>query len=111
MTDFRPSTALREGLPPMTVGCSAVLGPEDEALLSDFPEDLRLRRKMHNVMAIATTAIMKVLQDPHSSSQPHALTPFISVFDAQIAEIVGQCHSPISKHPRRNSSLPYSDYP
>lgn len=83
----------------MTVGCSTVLGPGDEALLSDFPEDLRLRRKMHNIMASATTAIMKVLEDPYSSSRLHVLASFISVFDAQMMELVGKCRSAISKHP------------
>lgn len=95
-TDTTPSTSLREGLPPMMITPALIIGPDDDELLSEFPEELRTRRKIHNILVSATVAVVKSLQDATLSTTPNPLSPFISLFDAQFLDVAGQCRSALS---------------
>ena len=96
---FLYSTSLREGIPPLVLTSSVAFGFDADAALSEFPEDLRLRWRVHEVMMASTITISKTLEDKAAMSRPNALSPFISVFDAQFSDLLGQSRSTIGMSP------------
>ena len=93
---FHCSTSLREGIPPLILNSSAVTGLERDGMLSELPEDVRLRWKLHEVTMNSTRAITCALENTTSISPYPALSPCISLFDTQFRELLNQCRSTIS---------------
>jgi transcriptional regulatory protein LEU3 len=91
------STSLREGIAPLITANSSTIGLDNEELFVEFPEELRLQRKMHHIMMGATVAMTRTLHDSNSKSQPNALSPFISLFDAQFLDLTNQCRTKFGK--------------
>ncbi len=94
---YLSSTSLREGLAPLIAANSSTIGLDDHELFGELPEELRSRRKMHDIMMAATVAMTRTLHDRSSKIQTNALSPFISLFDAQFLDLLNQCRSKIGK--------------
>lgn len=74
---------------------SFTVAPEDNKLLSMFPEALQMRCKMHNIMIASTAAILKAIQDATINPHPNFLSQLISLFDSQYLDIFRQCQTSI----------------
>ncbi|KAH8885394.1 hypothetical protein GQ53DRAFT_751127 [Thozetella sp. PMI_491] len=88
-------TSLREGIAPLIPANSSTIGLDDDELFVEFPEQLRTRRRLHDIMMGATVAMLRTLHDKSTMAQPNALSPFISLFDAQFLDLLTQCQSKI----------------
>ena len=79
----------------MTMMNMVSVAPEDDRMLSTFPEGFQRRCRMHNIMIASTTAILKAVQEVTPNTRPNFLTHLISLFDAQYLDIFKQINTGI----------------
>ena len=84
-------TSLQEGITPLILVDSDNFVSSNDELIAEFPPELQIQRKMHDIIMTATAALTQALK-----SSVTLLNPLIDLYDNHLIELESQCSDPTS---------------
>ncbi|OTB18147.1 hypothetical protein K445DRAFT_314962 [Daldinia sp. EC12] len=89
------NTSLRQGILPLVLLDSPQAKTSEKDLSSQFSDDVRFHRQMHNILITATSSLARLIPTVVSDS-PSELYPFISLYDTQLQEMTSDTMSTLN---------------